>query len=116
MARKIETVEIERFPLEPVRRGPHVDDRRQPRLRRIGQDHLHPDVLAPRQRVQVVDRFEPGRPAAPFRVVDAGQVEEEVVRALRVVAQEARDGRPVGGRDLERRQVEIDDRHAPGQW
>ena len=92
---EFEAVEVERLPLEPVGGRPDVDDARQRRLLRVRERDAHADVLVARQRVEVDDRLEPGRrPRAP-EVVDAAEVEEEVEAAAGIVAEEARERRPV---------------------
>ncbi len=57
------------------------------------------------------DRLEAvaGGPAAPAQVVDAAEVEEEVVLAAGIVPEKAGQRQPVLRPDLDRRQIEIED-------
>ena len=116
VAREVEAVEVVGLALEPVGRRPDALDARQRRLLVVREHHADARVLVARERVEVDDRLEAAgtiRSPAP-QVVDAAEIQEEVVLAARVVAQEARQGQPVLGPDLDRRHVEIHDARAPG--
>ncbi len=83
MALEGEAEHVERLALEPVGRLPDAGQAGQPGVV-LGHRHLEPQPLAARQRVEVVDRLEA---LLALRVVDAAEVEQQVVAAVGVVAQ-----------------------------
>ena len=109
-----EAQKIVSLPLEPVGCGPDLVHGGKHEIRSIGEEHLDAQVLIPRDRAQVENRFEAGRSPLPAQVVHAGQVEEEVEAALRVIAQETGEGQPVIRSDLEGGKVEIPHLHPRG--
>jgi hypothetical protein len=115
MAGETDPVEIERFPLEPVGARPDLDRRRHRRLLGIGRQHLDADVPVVRHRVQMHDDLETRLAAPAAQVVHAREIDEEIVPALRVVLEEARELDPVFRGDLDRRQIEIDDLGLSGE-
>jgi len=57
--------------------------------------------------MEVRDRLETGLLAPTLQVVDAGEIEKEVVPAARIVAQEFRERRPMGRLDLDDRKIPV---------
>ena len=84
-----DAVEVPRLALEPVGALEDAGEGGELRLR-LGHGRLQPDVVLLRDGVQVQHHLVPVLPVLAVEVVDAAEVEEQLVVELRVVAEEAR--------------------------
>ena len=99
MAGKDDPVQIEGFALEPVGALVDVGEGVANRIL-FRQRRLQPDVVLVGDRIEMKRHFEPKRPGLVVQVVDAAQVEEELVVEVSVVAQRPSrflPGRPIDG-------------------
>jgi hypothetical protein len=106
---EVEPIKIEGLPLEPVRRGPDLASGRERGGRPVRQQDLHPHVLVLREGMEVDDGLETGLLPLALEVVHAGEVQKQVVPAIRIVTEKAGDRRPVRRRDLECREIQVAD-------